>query len=141
MALRPVRPFRNPFRMSVPAESMSGSMFTVSAKGANGANTISVTIQLKDARGINLTGVRILRVWLSDSATTGAISATGATTSFTVGGGIGSLLNTQVAAKMIEVITDATGKVRVDAADVGPKNLYLNFGTPTGVATSPVLAF
>jgi deoxyhypusine synthase len=127
-----MRTKRNPFRAAVPDKTVASRMYTISAEGANGANMISVTIQLKDARGKNLAGVRRVKVWLSDSATTGAISATGATGAVAVGGGFGSLLNTVIAAKMFDFLTDATGKLRIDLTDAGAKTLYLYMETPDG---------
>lgn len=138
----PVRGSRNPYRGDAPSKSLATKMYAISAEGANGANIISVTMQLKDARGRNLTGVRRLRCWLSDSATTGAIAAAGASANGAIGGGIGAMLNIVIANKMFDLVTNATGQFRLDLTDAGAHTMYLYAEMPTGeVAVSPALTW
>lgn len=134
-----MRTKRNPFRASAPDKSVASKMFTV---GAEAANVISVTIQLKDARAKNLTGPRAIRVFLSDSATTGAIIATAPSGGVAAGGGIGSILNAAVAGKVLDCMTNATGALRLDITEAGVKTLYVYLVTPNGeVAVSPAVTF
>jgi len=88
----------------------------------NEASTLEVVCQLKDASGNNLTRKTVLRAWLSDSPAAGVTTAADFTACWDP-----AALETIVANKDWDVLTDASGKATVTVSKVGNAvTLYLN---------------
>lgn len=95
------------------------------AVGAETANAIAVTVQLKDPAAAAVTGARIAHWWISDTAGA-AQSGTAPTTSvaFTGSGVISLIVDT---AKLVgRVVTGATGSFVCTITETGAKTFFLN---------------
>lgn len=85
------------------------------AAGSGGSNICNVTFQVVDGAGNSLANVFDLSIWLSDASTGAGVTAT------TASGGIsittGTSMQVKIAAKALEALTDATGKVVLAITD------------------------
>lgn len=116
-----------------PYESIQydSGMSTVVA-GAEATNVVTVTVQLKDPQGNNLAARTRVKVWLSDSATTGAIVGTAPSGGAAISGGFGSIINQPVANKEYDCMTDATGQLRLAFTEAAGKTAFLWMQDPAG---------
>lgn len=100
--------------------------------GVKSVNTINVALQLKDARNRNVAKAMALKLYLSDAITGLGITATPLTTPPVIGTN-GSLLNIPVVGKIIEVTTDALGRVDLNLIQAAsPVTAYLIALMPDG---------
>jgi hypothetical protein len=109
--------------------------------GVKAANIINVAVQLKDARGNNVSGVCAVKAYLSDSADGHTITATVPTSNLAVhtnGVIVGSLTTN----KVVELITDASGRFDLDITQTAsPVTYYLVVVLPDGstVISAPIV--
>lgn len=112
--------------------------FTV---GTKVATTINVAVQLQDVRGRNVAERVGARVYLSDASTGAGITATATTTALAVGTN-GSLLAILVTGKMMEVLTDASGRFDINVIQSSTASYYMVVILPDGsIAVSTVITF
>lgn len=100
----------------------AGSSTITAAAGA--ANTATVTIQLKDGSGTNITYSAPFTVYAS-SASNGLTLASAASTGFSVASGGVSLANGTAVTTQIKGITSATGGCVLSLLDTGKQTSYL----------------
>ena len=99
--------------------------FSTLVAGAEATNVVTVTGQLKDQMGNNLTRRTWVQVWLSNSGTTAAIITTAPSGGGAISGGFGSFLGQPVANKIYDVITDAAGKFAIAFTEAGALTAFL----------------
>ena len=100
---------------------------------AGATNVCTVTVQLKDGGGTNLTYPAAVDIYLSDAAAGGALSSSAPSTGFgspSAGGIISNLATSKMA---IRCLTDATGKVIIPLTDTGATHYYVCAVTPVGI--------
>ncbi len=99
------------FGTNIPAEALADEIadllnYVTFSVGAEAANAIDVTIQVKNAKGDNVEAVRVLELWLSDSAG-GWETATTPDTSVAVQAGVA--MDVPTANERLRVMTNASG--------------------------------
>jgi hypothetical protein len=91
------------------------------ASGA--ANVCNITMQVQDLNSVNCATVFDLSVWLSDAATGAGLTAV------TASGGLavttGTQLLAKVAAKALDTLTDATGKMVFSITDTAKTGFFV----------------
>lgn len=99
--------------------------------------TNTATLQLRDCGGNAHLGIRTVKVWLSTTAGgTTAPGTTGLTTTVTTGG----IIDTITANLSFLCVTDATGKLVVQAADAtGGETRFVNFAVDDKIFTPAAL--
>lgn len=107
-------------------------------------NTITVTAQVTDYAGNSLSGNYYMTVWLSENATTGAVTSTAPD-----GGGTaenGTMVNdgTEIVEvtdeTVLDVMTNSTGAATIEILDDDADNSWYLFGTIDGnVVTSDII--
>ena len=103
--------------------------FTIPAKQTN---TITVTVQLLDAHGKAIAEVAHCFIYLSDNADGSTLTGTATTSSIAINTN-GALLLTVVADKMVQVISDITGKIGLDIIQTaGGTKYYMVVVKPDG---------
>ena len=109
------------------------------AVAAEDSNNIDVTIQLKDIQDNNLAEARLIKAWLSDTAT-GGETATAPDTDFSVQ--TGTLLKEVTINKHLEVLASASGVAVLRVSDTGSPTFYLRAAIDGGkVYTSDAITF
>ena len=117
------------------ANSPASAVFTI---GAEAANKIIVTAQLKDILGANLTKSMFVNAYIS-SDTAGTTPAV-VNDAIVVTAGSSILVNT--AKSNLDVLTTATGAFALEIEDTsGAVTHYLNFTLPNGLVTSTAITF
>jgi hypothetical protein len=101
--------------------------------GAEVANVRAVTVQLKDADGVNLTRAGIVRFIVFTTAAATALS-NGGTTGLAIGAN-GMIINTEIAKKVFLVKTDETGVWVGTYTDTGTDAAFLGVQLPDGRLT------
>lgn len=120
---------RNPFR----ARNVAVKGNTTLTIGAEAANAIAVTIQLKDDKVANLTETKGLMVWLSDHATDGTIISSAPDGGVAIGSSTGKIVTSLVANKHFYIMTSATGSAILAITHAaGAKTLYVYVQLPDG---------
>lgn len=114
-----------------------GSCTITAAAGA--ANTSTVTVQLKDGSGTNITYISPFRVYAS-SASNGLTLASAASTGFSVASGGLSLANGTAVTTQLNGVTSATGGVVLSLLDTGKQTSYLVLVLHNGVKISAQLS-
>ena len=114
-----------------------GSCTIVAAAGA--ANTATVTVQLKDGSGTNLTYSVPFTVYAS-SAANGLTLASAASTGFSVASGGLSLANGTAVTTKISAISSATGGCVLSLLDTAKQTSYLVLVLENGVKISAQLS-
>lgn len=100
--------------------------------GTEGTNAISVTVQLKDGNGDNLTAIAGFQWYLSgDSAGAGIV---GTAPNSGVAAGASGKIAEVLADKAGFMLTDATGAAILTLTDSGTPTFYLVVILPTGKA-------
>ena len=111
------------------AQADPGSCTISAAAGA--ANTATVTVQLKDGSGTNLTRSMAFRVYAS-SAADGLTLASAASTGFSVASGGLSLANGTAVTTQISAMSSATGGCVLSLLDTAKQTSYLVLALPNG---------
>lgn len=114
-----------------------GSCTITAAAGA--ANTSTVTIQLKDGSGTNLTQSVLFRVY-SSSASNGLTLQGAASTGYSVASGGLSLANGSAVTTQITAMSSATGGCVLSLLDTGKQTSYLVLVLPNGNKISAQLS-
>lgn len=100
--------------------------------GTEGSNTINAAVQLKDARGNAVARVCHVRAYLSDLSTGLAITATATTSALAIGTN-GAILQIPVTGKMVDIVTDASGRFDLNIIQTAaPVTYYLVICLPNG---------
>lgn len=111
---------------------------TISAV-AGAANVSTVTVQLKDAAGTNVSKVTPFSVY-SSSAADGLTLASAASTGWSVASGGLSRANGTAVTTGISAVSSATGGCVLSLTDTGKQTSYLVLVLPNGVKISTQLA-
>ena len=98
---------------------------------AGAANTSTITIQLKDGSGTNITNSVLFRVYAS-SAANGLTLASAASTGFSVASGGLSLANGTAVTTQITAMSSATGSCVLSLLDTAKQTSYLVLVLPNG---------
>ena len=105
--------------------------------GAEAANVVECSIQVRDIRGRPLTHRVSFDFWLSETEW-GAVSANTDGLSATTG----TIIEELTADSSGKLITDATGLVVLDVTETGATDYYLHCQTGDGITVkSPILSF
>lgn len=110
--------------------------FTV---GAEAANIIRVSVQLKDVSGANLAVPYIVRAWLSDTSG-GPVTAT-TPSGGTVVGTAGVIVDSHQADKHLIIASDASGLLNLDITEAGSQTWYLNIEYAGKLFSSGAITF
>ena len=108
---------------------------------AEAANARTATIQLKNRKGSNLSSRTRLQVYLSDDANGAGLAAAAPSGGVAVAGGVGTILNADVAGKKFDCLTNATGAVALAITEAAVKTFYLCVENPDGTLTVTAVAF
>lgn len=123
---------------ATPIAQVDPASCTITA-AAGAANTSTVTIQLKDGSGTNLTQSIGFRVYAS-SASNGLTLASAASTGFSVASGGLSLANATAVTTQISAMSSATGGCVLSLLDTGKQTSYLVLVLPNGNKISAQLS-
>jgi len=123
---------------ATPVAQADPASCTITA-AAGAANTATVTIQLKDGSGTNLTRSMQFRVYAS-SAADGLTLASAASTGFSVASGGLSLANGTAVTTQITAMSSATGGCVLSLLDTGKQTSYLVLVLPNGNKISAQLS-
>ncbi len=115
---------------ATPVAQADPASCTISA-AAGASNVSTVTIQLKDGSGTNLTRSMAFRVYAS-SASDGLTLASAASTGFSVASGGLSLANGSAVTTQIVAISSASGGCVLSLTDTGKQTSYLVLVLPNG---------
>lgn len=108
------------------------------AGAAGASNVCTVTVQLKDSAGTNLTKVTPFTVYKS-SAADGLTLGAAASTGFSVASGGLSLNNAAAITTSIRAVSSATGGCVLSLTDTNKAAEYLVLALPNGIKISTVL--
>lgn len=111
---------------------------TISA-AAGAANTATITVQLKDGSGTNMSRIIPFRVY-SSSAADGLTLASAASTGYSVASGGLSLQNAAAVTTQISAMSSATGACVLSLLDTGKQTSYLVLVLSNGVKISAQLS-
>jgi hypothetical protein len=109
---------------------------------AGGANEAQVTVQVRDASGSPLAGVRPLIVWLTDEASGAGLTGTTASGAVTAASGGGTVAGTLTAKKALVVLTTAAGAFVLSITDTAHTAFRVAaavLGSPKAVGVSAAL--
>lgn len=109
---------------------------TPSIVSTTGLASNTVTLQMRDAGGNNLPGIKKVYAWVSATAGATAVGTdtTGLTTTVTVGA---LVVAAELANLAFECLTDATGKLQLTLADAaGTTTRFVNFAIGEAVYSS-----
>jgi hypothetical protein len=120
------------------AGNPDSSQSTISG-AAGAANVCTVSVQIKDAAGNNVTKVTPFTVYAS-SAADGLTLASAASTGFSVASGGMSLNNGAAITTSIRAVSSATGSCTLSLTDTGKQTSYLVLVLPNGVKISSQLS-
>ncbi len=123
---------------ATPVPLVDPASCTISA-AAGASNTATVTIQLKDGAGVNISRKVAFKIYAS-SAADGLTLASAASTGFSVASGGLSLANGTAVTTMISGITSATGGCVLSLLDTGKQTSYLVLVVGDGSKTSAQLS-
>lgn len=123
---------------STPVAQVDPQSCTISAV-AGAANTATITIQLKDGSGTNITYSSPFRVY-SSSASNGLTLQSAASTGYSVASGGLSLANGSAVTTQINGVTSATGGCVLSLLDTGKQTSYLVLVLHNGVKISAQLS-
>lgn len=115
---------------ATPVHQVDPASCTITA-AAGATNTSTITVQLKDGAGNNLTRSVRFKVYAS-SAADGLTLASAASTGFSVDSGGLSLENGTAVTTQIEVMSSATGGAVLSLLDTGKQTSYLVLVLPSG---------
>jgi hypothetical protein len=96
-------------------EGVPVASYCTIALAAGAANTMTATIQVKDAKGANVLAPTVLEAFISTSATGQGLTATAASGSLTAT--TGAILTALTAKKHVKAITDANGALVLSLVD------------------------
>lgn len=122
------------YRVGAPSRTQS----TITA-AAGASNVSTVTVQLKDGAGTNLTSITPFTVYAS-SAADGLTLASAASTGFSVASGGLSINNGAAITTSIKCMSSATGGCVLSLTDTGKQTSYLVLVTSDGATISAQLA-
>lgn len=122
---------------AIPRPQVDPASCTITA-AAGATNTSTVTIQLKDGSGTNLTYNMPFKVYAS-SASTGLTLASAASTGFSVASGGLSVNNGAVVTTQISAISSATGGCVFSLLDTVKQTSYLVLVLHNGIKISAQL--
>jgi hypothetical protein len=98
--------------------------------GAENTNVRAITIQLKDAYGNDLAHAQVVKVYVFSNATMQSL-ATGGSTGIAIGTD-GTILNTILAKKIFDVVSEADGDIDLTWTDTGTESVVLGVQLPNG---------
>lgn len=99
--------------------------------GAESTNVRAITIQLKDANGNDISYAEIVTVYVFSDTTKQALATTGGSTGIAIGTD-GTILETRVAKKIFEVISEADGDIDLTWTDTATESVVLGVKLPNG---------
>jgi hypothetical protein len=111
------------------AEKLGAPTIVIGAENA-GAGTINVTIQLKDAAGVDLAVRGSVLAYLSDDAAGDSIAAAAPSGGWAIG--VDGLLIPQVAGKAAQLISEVDGDIDITITEAGAATWYLILVMPDG---------
>ena len=123
---------------ATPVAQVDPASCTITA-AAGAANTATVTVQLKDGSGTNMTRIIPFRVYAS-SAADGLTLASAASTGFSVASGGLSLNNGAAITTQISCMSSATGGCVLSLLDTGKQTSYLVLVLANGCKISAQLS-
>lgn len=124
---------------ATPVPAVDPASCTISG-AAGAANVCTVTIQLKDGSGTNMTRVIPFEVY-SSSASDGLTLASAASTGYSVvSGGIKRAASSATITQGIAMLSSATGGAVLSLTDTGKQAVYLVLSLPSGNKISTVLS-
>lgn len=123
---------------ATPVAQVDPASCTITA-AAGAANTATVTVQLKDGSGTNLTRSVAFRVY-SSSAADGLTLQSAASTGYSVASGGLSLQNGAAVTTQISAMSSATGGCVLSLLDTGKQTSYLVLVLPSGNKISAQLS-
>lgn len=123
---------------ATPVAQVDPASCTITA-AAGAANTATVTIQLKDGSGTNMSRSIAFKVYAS-SAADGLTLASAASTGFSVASGGLSLQNGAAITTQISAMSSATGGCVLSLLDTGKQTSYLVLVLPSGNKISAQLS-
>lgn len=123
---------------ATPVAQVDPASCTITA-AAGAANTATVTVQLKDGSGTNLTRSVAFRVY-SSSAADGLTLQSAASTGYSVASGGLSLANGTAVTTQISAMSSATGGCVLSLLDTGKQTSYLVLVLPSGNKISAQLS-
>lgn len=123
---------------ATPVAQVDPASCTITA-AAGAANTATVTVQLKDGSGTNMTRILPFRVYAS-SAADGLTLASAASTGFSVASGGLSLNNGAAITTQISAMSSATGGCVLSLLDTGKQTSYLVLVLSNGCKISAQLS-
>jgi hypothetical protein len=97
---------------------------------AGGTNVAEVTMTVKNAAGTTLASVWTYRVWLSDSSTCAALTATTASGTVTAKAASGVVVSTSTAKKDLVISSLATGVFVLEITDSAKTGFYVCSAIP-----------
>ena len=101
---------------------------------AGASNVSTITVQLKDTNGTNLTYATAVDVYLSDAAAGGALTGTAPSSGFTAATTGGIISNLATSKEAIRCLTSATGQLVLSLTDTGKHAYYVVVVTAAGVS-------
>jgi len=119
---------------ATPVHQVDPASCTITA-AAGASNTSTITIQLKDGAGNNLSRIHPFRIYAS-SAADGLTLASAASTGFSVASGGLSLANETAVTTQISCMSSATGGCVLSLLDTGKQTSYLVLQLHNGVKIS-----
>lgn len=123
---------------ATPVAQVDPASCTITAV-AGAANTSTITVQLKDGSGTNMTRIIPFRVY-SSSAADGLTLQSGASTGYSVASGGLSLNNGAAITTQISAISSATGGCVLSLLDTGKQTSYLVLVLANGTKISAQLS-
>ncbi len=106
--------------------------------GLEAANAIDVTIQVKNVKGENVSEVRVLELWLSDTSS-GWETATAPDTSMAVQTGV--TMDVPTANKRLRVMTNANGQAVIRITETGAATWFMGVKLQDLIAYSTAITF
>lgn len=123
---------------ATPVAQVDPASCTITAV-AGAANTATITVQLKDGSGTNMTRIIPFRVYSSSTAD-GLTLQSAASTGYSVASGGLSLNNGEAITTQISCMSSATGGCVLSLLDTGKQTSYLVLQLPSGVKISAQLS-
>jgi hypothetical protein len=109
--------------------------------GAEAANTIKVTVQLKDADAVNLATIGSLMAYFSDASNGSGFIATAPSGAVAIAAN-GALYDIGSNKKVFQLISTTTGLIDINITEAGVKTFYLVLVLPNGLLkVSSAIAF
>lgn len=118
-----------------------GATISLDAEGTTAANTIRASVQLEDADGNNISGIRVVDFYISDDSGGDGLCTTAPNNNIAAGAE-GTLLEEFTTDKSGRFYSNATGAFDLDISDTGTPTFYLVVVLPNGaIVVSAAITF